>query len=417
MEIKEIDLLMKKYFQKPIPSLYESEFIFYFYSLIFLHIQNVPVKKLYELQIKPNFFEFMKQYENTPSKAIKRNLPEQELNKEQKELLKYAIDLFDLLNKENLLENLENISKISISFLYTITEQSTDLKKYVLSKDITWIINLLTEKIYRTINKKTICDPYCGTGSLLAKLILENQKSKIRIIGYEKNQKIADICEVLLYFSGAKSFKTEQEDIINMNNKKFDLIVSCIPFGNRNEYYILQNMMKSLKIEGSIIAVIPNGVLFRLGKDAVLRKSWIWNNQLDTIISLPENMLYNTRIPVSIIVLKKTRKSRIIQFIECAHDIDGIIISRKQNTLNSEAKSKLKKALLSNNNEEIENYSRFVPITEIVKNEYFLNAEKYIVFNNNNYTDNYFNYLKEIEKVENELFNIQKELKRYYDEY
>lgn len=113
------------------------------------------------------------------------------------------------------------------------------------------------------------------------------------------------------------------DSILNWpENKKFDLILANPPFGVRLnvgvqykypeirtiEQFLIEKGVSSLRRNGKLIAVMPTGILFRGGFDQRLREWLIENDLIDTIISFPGGILWNTGLPFIILVLSKGKK-------------------------------------------------------------------------------------------------------------
>lgn len=106
-------------------------------------------------------------------------------------------------------------------------------------------------------------------------------------------------------------------------SEKFDLIVANPPYGMRlgNQYreiepdfrtieqFILEKGVKSLNERGKLIALLPQGFLFRGLHDQRLREFLVNKDLIDTIISLPGGLLLNTGIPLIIMVLNKNKRN------------------------------------------------------------------------------------------------------------
>lgn len=105
--------------------------------------------------------------------------------------------------------------------------------------------------------------------------------------------------------------------------EKFDLIVANPPFGIRLsdkykdaepdfrtiEQFLLEKGVHSLNENGKLIALLPQGILFRGMYEQQLRKYLVNEDLIDTIISLPAGLLLNTGIPLVIIVLNRNKKN------------------------------------------------------------------------------------------------------------
>ena len=120
---------------------------------------------------------------------------------------------------------------------------------------------------------------------------------------------------------------------------------------------------------------MPHGVLFRGGKEEVIRKELIKKDYIDAIIGLPANLFYSTGIPVCIIVLKKCRKNDKILFINASSE-DHYEKGRRQNYLRPEDVDAIIDAYKSR--QTISRYSREVSQSEIKENGYNLNITRYV---------------------------------------
>ncbi|WP_322913005.1 type I restriction-modification system subunit M [Mycoplasmopsis felis] len=128
-----------------------------------------------------------------------------------------------------------------------------------------------------------------------------------------------------------------------------------------------------LKPDGIMTIVLPHGVLFRGGSEKDIRQKLIEKGQIDTIIGLPSNIFYGTGIATIIMVLKKQKEGRDIQFV----DASKLFVKEDKN--NKLLPSHIKKIVdVVNNKKEVENFSKVISFEEIQKNDYNLNISRYI---------------------------------------
>src|SRR3546814_2797988 len=80
---------------------------------------------------------------------------------------------------------------------------------------------------------------------------------------------------------------------------------------------------------------LPNGLLFRGGKEANIRTKLLKDGHIDTVIGLPPNLFYSTGIPVCILVLKKCKKPDDVLFIN-ASGPENFAKGKRQNQLRDE---------------------------------------------------------------------------------
>ncbi|WP_312320435.1 N-6 DNA methylase [Stenotrophomonas sp.] len=80
---------------------------------------------------------------------------------------------------------------------------------------------------------------------------------------------------------------------------------------------LIQHMRAQLDPhQGRMAIVVPNGVLFREGEEAKIRRSLLEANEVDTIISLPERLFKGTAMSTSLLVMRKARSDTSVLFID-----------------------------------------------------------------------------------------------------
>lgn len=107
---------------------------------------------------------------------------------------------------------------------------------------------------------------------------------------------------------------------------------------SKADYAFLLHGLFALKEKGQLIAVIPQGVLFRGGKEGEIRQKLIEENLLDSVIRLPDKMFLNTGICVCLMIFKKNREREDILIIDASKEF---ISGKKQNEMSEEQIQKL----------------------------------------------------------------------------
>ena len=275
-----------------------------------------------------------------------------------------------------------------------------------------------------------VLDFACGSGSLLLNVRKEMGSNGIgKIYGQEKNITTYNLARMNMLLHGMKDteFEIHHGDtlvndwsILSEENpaKKmtFDAIVANPPFSLRwdpkeetakdfrfnsfgvapksaADFAFLLHGLHFLSDSGTMSIILPHGVLFRGGKEEVIRKELIKKDYIDAIIGLPANLFYSTGIPVCIIVLKKCRKNDKILFINASSE-EHYEKGKRQNYLREEDVDKIIEAYKSRAT--ISRYAREVSLSEIKENGYNLNITRYV------------NLSKEEEAVD--LSDVQKKL-------
>lgn len=148
-----------------------------------------------------------------------------------------------------------------------------------------------------------------------------------------------------------------------------------IPPDKNGDYAFLLHILTSLKSTGKGAVILPHGVLFRGGAEAVIRKNIIQRGYIKGIIGLPANLFYGTGIPACIIVLDKEHAAarKGLFMIDASK---GYIKDGNKNRLRAQDIHKIVDTF--NNQIETPKYARLVPLAEIESNDCNLNLPRYI---------------------------------------
>jgi type I restriction enzyme M protein len=254
----------------------------------------------------------------------------------------------------------------------------------------------------------TAFDPTCGSGSLLLKVAEEAPKG-LTLYGQEKDISTKGLAIMNMWLHGypeasisggntiaSPSFKENDGAL-----KRFDFVVANPPFSVKNwtsgidpmsdefsrfkgygippdkngDYAFLLHIISSLKSSGKGAVILPHGVLFRGNAEAEIRQNIIERKWIKGIIGLPANLFYGTGIPACIIVIDKEEAEN-REGIFMIDASKGFMKDGNKNRLRDQDLHKIVDAF--NNQWEINKFSRFVPFSEIEKNEYNLNIPRYI---------------------------------------
>lgn len=260
-----------------------------------------------------------------------------------------------------------------------------------------------------TDHDATICDPACGSGSLLIRALSE---APFEISGYgqEKEGSTAGLAKMNAVLHNKATIKimagntfsdpqfTKAGDASEL--ERFDYIVANPPFSLKNwsdglkefgrftgygdrppekngDYAWLMHILKTLKSNGKAAVILPHGVLFRGNAEGTIRQKIVDKGWIKGIISLPPNLFYGTGIPACVLIIDK----------EGAENRAGIfMIDAGKGYVKDGSKNRLREQdiyrIVTTFNEQITDdpkYARFVPNIEIKeKNGYNLNISRYI---------------------------------------
>jgi type I restriction enzyme M protein len=256
---------------------------------------------------------------------------------------------------------------------------------------------------------QTVYDPTCGSGSLLLKAADEAPKG-ITVYGQEMDVSTWALARMNMILHGRETADIWRGNTLSSPYFKegdarlmtFDFAVANPPFSQKNwtsgfdpehdmynrfeygvppvkngDFAFLLHILRSLKSTGKAAVILPHGVLFRGNKEAVIRRNLVRQGYIKGIIGLPANLFYGTGIPACILVLDKEQASaRTHIFMIDASK--GFTKDGNKNRLRHQDLHRIVDTF--NREEEIDRYSRKVPIEEIAgeANDYNLNIPRYI---------------------------------------
>ncbi|HWY50675.1 MAG TPA: N-6 DNA methylase [Chthoniobacterales bacterium] len=253
----------------------------------------------------------------------------------------------------------------------------------------------------------TVYDPTCGSGSLLLKVAAEAGKH-ITLEGQEMDVTTAGLARMNMILHdfptanivhgntlAAPKFKDGERlrtyDYVVANPKfsdktwstglkspdEFQRFTWGVPPKKQGDYAYLLHIIRSIKSEGKGACILPHGVLFRGGAEAVIRQQLVRSGDLKGIIGLPANLFYGTGIPACILVLDK-ENAPVRKGIFMIDASKGFRKNGPKNRLREQDIHRIVDTFTKQ--VDVSHYSRLVPVEEIAepKNDYNLNLPKYI---------------------------------------
>lgn len=258
--------------------------------------------------------------------------------------------------------------------------------------------------------RTTIYDPTCGSGSLLLRAMCETPEGAT-IYGQEKDNATVGLAKMNMILHNEIYADIKQGDTINDPQfkendqlKTFDYIVANPPFSTKSwlksakeedvyqrwgegikigippekngDYAFLLHIVRSLKQNGCAACILPHGVLFRGNAEAQIRKHLVAERRyIKGIIGLPPNLFFGTGIPACIIIIDKAE----------AEIRNGVfMIDAKNGYTKDGAKNRLREQDIRRivdvwqAQRDVPHFARFVPMEEIVRNDYNLNIPRYV---------------------------------------
>ena len=255
------------------------------------------------------------------------------------------------------------------------------------------------------INK--VYDPACGSGSLLLKFakVLGEVNVKKGYYGQEINLTTYNLARINMFLHDINYTKFDIARGDTLTNPKhwdyepFDAIVSNPPYSTRwagksdptlinderfspagilapeskADLAFTMHMLHWLSEQGTAAIVQFPGVLYRGGAEQKIRKYMIDNNFVDAVIQLPSDLFFGTSIATCILVLKKSKTTNDVLFIDASKEF---IRSTNKNKLTYENINNILE--LIKNRKNIECKSVVVTNNQISKNNYNISVNSYL---------------------------------------
>ncbi|WP_180066710.1 type I restriction-modification system subunit M [Acinetobacter sp. YH12129] len=256
----------------------------------------------------------------------------------------------------------------------------------------------------------SICDPACGSGSLLMKCgrkVVTNHNSKeYALYGQEAIGSTWSLAKMNMFLHGEDNHKIEWGDTIRnpklldkngdlmlfdivtanppfsldkwgyeqAENDKFDRFRRGLPPKTKGDYAFISHMIETLKpVTGRMGVVVPHGVLFRGSSEGKIREKLINENLLDAVIGLPEKLFYGTGIPAAILIFKKQKSDDSVLFIDASREFKS---GKNQNNLTEDNIAKIVETYRTRKS--IDKYAYLATLQEVKNNDYNLNIPRYV---------------------------------------
>lgn len=258
-----------------------------------------------------------------------------------------------------------------------------------------------------------ICDPTCGSGSLLMKcgrLIRQRTGArKYALYGQEAIGSTWALAKMNMFLHGEDNHRIEWGDTIRNPKlldggasgtalKHFDIVVANPPFSlekwgfegaeadkfsrfrrglpprTKGDYAFILHMVETMKPgSGRMAVVVPHGVLFRGAAEGRIRQKLIEENLLDVVIGLPEKLFYGTGIPAAVLVLRKHKADDKVLFIDASRDFEA---GKNQNVLREADLQRILDTAAAR--QPVARYAHLATPAEIAENDFNLNIPRYV---------------------------------------
>ena len=313
-------------------------------------------------------------------------------------------------------------------------------------------VSTLLARLTKSASGARICDPTCGSGSLLIKAAKEVGSENFSLYGQEANGSTWALAVMNMFLHGFDNATVRWGDTIR-NPKlkegdslmKFDTVVANPPFSldkwgaedaasdphnrfwrgtppkSKGDWAFISHMIETAyEGKGKVGVVVPHGVLFRGAAEGKIRQKTIEENLLEAVIGLPANLFFGTGIPAAILVFNKGKaKNTNVLFIDASKHFES---GKNQNKLREEdithiveTYRKFTAGKLSPGVVE-DKYSFVATFDAIKENEFNLNIPRYVDTFEEEEEIDIRAVQTRIDELEKELVDVKKEMQKYLNE-
>ncbi len=256
-----------------------------------------------------------------------------------------------------------------------------------------------------------ICDPTCGSASLLMKCgqqVRAKGSKRYALFGQEAIGSTWALAKMNLFLHGEDNHRVEWGDTIRNPKlldehdrlKHFDVVVANPPFSlakwghataegdrfarfrrgippkTKGDYAFILHMIETMKPgSGRMGVVVPHGVLFRGAAEGKIRRKLVEERKLDAVIGLPEKLFFGTSIPAAILVFKQDKEDGSVLFIDASRDF---IKGTNQNRLHLNDHVKRIVETYRAREAKTEKFSYLAQFEEMAENDFNLNIPRYV---------------------------------------
>jgi type I restriction enzyme M protein len=302
---------------------------------------------------------------------------------------------------------------------------------------------MLLARLLRPQPGGRICDPACGSGSLLIRVAKQVGGPDFSLFGQELNGSTWALCRMNMFVHEMDGARVEWCNTITSPRlveedrlMKFDIVVANPPFSldkwgvevaqhdkyqrfhrgvppkSRGDYAFITHMVEAaVEGEGRVGVIVPHGVLFRAGAEGKIRQKLIEENLLDAVVGLPANLFYGTGIPAAILLFDKGKKSDDILFIDASEEFED---GKNQNRLRAQDIDRIVTAFMDR--KEVPGYAHVASLEEVRGNDFNLNIPRYVSKHREEEEIDVVAVQREIERLEAELAATRRQMAAYLKE-
>ena len=361
--------------------------------------------------------------------------------------------ILDFSNEKMIFDesHLEGNDVIGDAYMYLVSTFASESGKKAGDFFTPAEVSTLLAKLTKSKPGARICDPTCGSGSLLIKAGMEVDDGNFSLYGQELNGSTWALAMMNMFLHRFDSATIRWGDTLRTPKlkegdhlMKFDTVVANPPFSldkwgadeaehdsyrrfwrgvppkSKGDWAFISHMIEVAREKtGKVGVVVPHGVLFRGSSEGKIRKHTIEENILEAVIGLPANLFFGTGIPAAIVIFNKGKKDKNVLFIDASKEFEN---GKNQNKLRPQdiehivstyrkfSTGELKEGIAE------DKYAYVATPEEIAENDYNLNIPRYVDTFEEEEEIDIVAVQKEIDALEIELKEVQAKMKQYLAE-
>jgi type I restriction enzyme M protein len=277
--------------------------------------------------------------------------------------------------------------------------------EYYTPQEVSELLARITVVGKTQVNK--VYDPAVGSGSLLLKFANVLGKENVRqgFFGQEINLTTYNLARINMFLHDVnyEHFSLAHGDTLidpaHWDDEPFEAIVSNPPYsirweGDANPLLIndprfapagvlapksaadlafTMHMLSWLAVNGTAAIVQFPGVMYRGGAEQKIRKYLIDNNYVDAVIQLPADLFFGTTIATCILVLRKSKKTNDVLFIDASAEFTRV---GNKNKLLRANQQKVLDAFTAR--EDVQHFTRLASNEEVASRDYQIAVSSYV---------------------------------------
>lgn len=339
---------------------------------------------------------------------------------------------------------------IGEAYIYLISRFASDAGKKAGEFYTPRKVSELVARLAKPEAGMRICDPACGSGSMLVRAGEAAASPDHQLFGQEVNGSTHALARMNMFLHGEDNARIEWCNTLTGpalveadRLMQFDRVVSNPPFSldkwgadeaatdpfrrfapdvppkSRGDYAFILHMLAIAKRgEGRVVCVAPHGVLFRGGAEGRIREGFVRKNLLDAVIGLPSQLFPSTGIPVCLLVFDRSRElggnradCRDIIFVDASREF---IPGKKQSQLEDAHVEKILAMVEAREN--VDRYAHVAPFAELEANGFNLNIPRYVDTFEAEPEIDIAEVQREIDQLEAELVTTRARMTQYLSE-